>query len=325
MASNGDPIASNAPNRERLAGRTVADPFYTKSHKRRTIALVGPPGSGKSTALVKLAWHCKVVENRRIGLISLDRFRLAANNMLEKAARIMNLPLSVVHDADGLHQVLDRLDDVDVVLIDTPGMTPSEHGMIDDVSRLLRLADPDETHLVANATVRDEVLGATVETFLPVGPNRLLATHIDACGSRKIVLELVEKTGLAASFYCDGVDLIDAMKVAVDRLQTNGVETASTGGQVTAFPGSRTDPLDTTIDSCHDIGSEQYLANRNSELFHHPACKSVKRINAENITAFSSIEQAINEGFKPCRACCNVSMIRKAVTRDASHQRARAI
>jgi hypothetical protein len=38
------------------------------------------------------------------------------------------------------------------------------------------------------------------------------------------------------------------------------------------------------------------VANRNSELFHHPDCKSVKRINAENITAFNSIEHAMDEG-----------------------------
>jgi methylphosphotriester-DNA--protein-cysteine methyltransferase len=67
------------------------------------------------------------------------------------------------------------------------------------------------------------------------------------------------------------------------------------------------------------------VANRNSELFHHPTCKSVKRINAENIAAFNSAEQAMDEGFKPCRACCDISMIRKPVTEGVGYQRARAI
>lgn len=73
------------------------------------------------------------------------------------------------------------------------------------------------------------------------------------------------------------------------------------------------------------IGTARYLANRNSELFHHPTCKSVKRINAENIAAFSSIEQAIDKGFKPCRACCNVSAVKKTVTGSTYQQRVGAM
>jgi methylphosphotriester-DNA--protein-cysteine methyltransferase len=67
------------------------------------------------------------------------------------------------------------------------------------------------------------------------------------------------------------------------------------------------------------------VANRNSELFHHPSCKSVKRINADNITAFNSIEHAMDVGFKPCRACCDVSKIRKSVSTGVGYQRASAI
>ena len=71
--------------------------------------------------------------------------------------------------------------------------------------------------------------------------------------------------------------------------------------------------LESLLQQQQDDGSTNpYVANRNSELFHHPDCQSVKRINAENITAFSSIEQAMEEGFKPCRLCCDSSMTRQS-------------
>ena len=84
-------------------------------------------------------------------------------------------------------------------------------------------------------------------------------------------------------------------------------------------------PAAGATDNAGPFTGARYLANRNSELFHRPNCKSVKRINAENISAFDSIEQAINQGFKPCRSCCNVSTIRNAAADNLRYQRVGAM
>jgi flagellar biosynthesis protein FlhF len=316
----------------------VAAPFYDHAEKRKIIALVGPPGAGKSTTAAKLARHCLRVEKQRTGLISLDRFRIGANGMLKKVARIMNLPFTTVHDADGLQSALNDLADVDVVLIDTPGMGNRDPAMLDDVCRLLRLANPDETHLVANATVRADVLAAAVKTFLPLGANRLLFTHMDEYGSSAVVLDLLKETRLPSSFYTDGIDLFDHLQETTAHCLTEfcgpaepddarpvGGTIPSAGARVTAFPGhGEVNPAGTIFKRDRDA-SVKYVANRNSELFHHCDCKSVKRINVENIVAFNSLEQAMNEGFKPCRACCDISMIRETVSGALCYQRASAI
>ena len=139
----------------------AAEPFFRGSAARSVVALVGPPGSGKSTTAAKLAWRCRVAEEKKVALICLDRFRVAANSLLERVADIMNIPLSVVHDTEEMRAALTRMEDVDVVLIDTPGICRSDDSMMDDLCRLLRAANPDETHLVVNVTLRDEVLAAT--------------------------------------------------------------------------------------------------------------------------------------------------------------------
>lgn len=304
----------------------VAEPFYTTSKKRKVIAMVGPPGAGKSTSVAKLAWHCRMVEKQRIGLVSLDRFRIAANSLLESVAPIMDLSLSVVRDADGLQTVMADLDDVDVVLIDTPGIGRMETSMMEEVGGLLRLADPNETHLVVNATVHEDVIAATVEAFSSVGPNRLLVTHMDECVGKQMGLNQLQHTRLSASFYADGTDLTEALKVTAGQCPATLVpEAPSATGQVTAFPGNKMHQHVEPIDFSDAVGPVQYLANRNSELFHHASCKSVKRINAENIAAFDSIEQAINAGFKPCRACCKVGMIKKAAMVNTSYRRVGAM
>ncbi|MBR9985565.1 MAG: hypothetical protein KFF68_06610 [Desulfosarcina sp.] len=304
----------------------IAEPFYRDPAAQKVIALVGPCGAGKTTTLAKLAWHCQVVEKKQSGLISLDRFRIGANAMLARVARIMNLPLRIVHDAEQLQSALNDLTDLDVILIDTPGMCGKDTSMMVEVCSLLRIAEPDEIHLVANATVRDDVFDACLATYAPLGVNRLLLTHLDEHIDDAAGLNRVKQCGLRSSFFGDGVDLSDGFhEHTTDRLAETLSPGEPTGEPATFFSSERGqiktgfESGDATSDSVH------YVANRNSELFHHPACKSVKRINAENITAFNSLEQAMDEGFKPCRACCDISMIRKAVSEGFGYQRARAM
>jgi len=318
--------AGEVPMAEAFPNPPIADPFYRDTAAQKVIALVGPCGAGKTTTAAKLAWHCRVVEKKPTGLISLDRFRIGANGMLARVARIMNLPLRIVHDAEQLKSAFTDLTDVDVILIDTPGMSGTDTSMMIEVCSLLRTAEPDETHLVANATVRDDVFEACVAAYAPLGVNRLLLTHLDEHIGEAAGLNRVERCGLPSSFFSDGVDLSDGFhEYTTTRLAGTPASCEPAGGQVTLFSRKRGQIKTGSADSDATGDSVHYLANRNSELFHHPACKSVKRINAENITAFNSIEQAMDEGFKPCRACCDIGMIRKAVTEGFGYQHARSM
>jgi flagellar biosynthesis protein FlhF len=325
MGQGGNPSATVERGQD-ASSNPVAEPFYRDTTKPKTIALVGPAGVGKSTTAAKLAWHCQQTEKMRVGLISLDRFRISANSTLARIARIMNLALTIVHDADQLQSAMNQLVDVDVILIDTPGMTPVDQSMMDEVGALLRLAKPDETHLVASATVRGEVLAAAVDRFSRLGADRLLLTHMDECPGGASTLTGFSTVRLPASFYAHGVDLPDGLEEAsagwaADRSPRH----EPSAGQVTTFTGKSKRPSTAPPSKRDRVGSFRFVANRNSELFHHPACKSVKRINAENIIAFNSIEDALDEGFKPCRACCEISVPGKAATGAFGYQRANAI
>lgn len=317
-----DDVYSSEPDSAPL----LAEPFTDRRDKKQVIALVGPPGAGKTSTLAKLAWHCRVVEQQTVGLISLDRYRMAANSLLERFARIVNLKLFVIQDVDGLQSALNELKDADVVLIDTPGFGRGDRSMMETVRLLLKAAAPDETHLVLNATVRESVLAATVENFTSVDPNRVLFTHLDECDSRSVSSQLLKEIRIPSAFLADGVDLHGNLKTATaEGLESLASDKAHDGGRVTVFPGKKSRLRVKTGGDSKGPASARFLANRNSELFHDPACKSVKRINAENIIAFDSIEQAIRDGFKPCRACCNVDMIRKIASGSVAFQRAKAM
>ena len=46
-----------------------------------------------------------------------------------------------------------------------------------------------------------------------------------------------------------------------------------------------------------------YVASRNSKVFHHPSCRYVKRILPKNLIGFYSREEATKSGRRPCRIC----------------------
>lgn len=47
----------------------------------------------------------------------------------------------------------------------------------------------------------------------------------------------------------------------------------------------------------------KYVASRNSNVFHSPGCSSVKKIKPENLVGYSSRDEAINAGKRPCKRC----------------------
>ena len=46
-----------------------------------------------------------------------------------------------------------------------------------------------------------------------------------------------------------------------------------------------------------------FVASKNSKVFHAPNCSSAKRINPENLTGYNSRDEAIQAGKRPCKRC----------------------
>ena len=87
------------------------------------IALVGPAGMGKTTTLAKLAARYVLKYGaQHIALVSLDSYRIGAQEQLKTLGRILNVPVTLVDPGQSLTQALAPLARKRVVLIDTAGL-----------------------------------------------------------------------------------------------------------------------------------------------------------------------------------------------------------
>ena len=82
---------------------TTLSPFDVPEQKRPkkttrpfTVALVGPTGAGKTTTIAKLVGHPRIFGRKRVGLLSLDTYRVGAIEQLQTYAEIASVPLQPV-------------------------------------------------------------------------------------------------------------------------------------------------------------------------------------------------------------------------------------
>ena len=111
----------------------------SKSFGPHVIALIGPTGVGKTTTIAKLAAKLKLDEKRKVGLITIDTYRIAAVDQLRKYADIIGSPLRVVASPEDLKEAVVAMSDCDYVLIDTAGRSPKDTLKLNCESRRLFL------------------------------------------------------------------------------------------------------------------------------------------------------------------------------------------
>jgi len=91
-------------------------------------------------------------------------------------------------------------------------------------------------------------------------------------------------------------------QVPTDEVQRSSVVDLSAptvAQEPTPFPAPTLAPTDPPVSS----GGCAYIGNKNSKVFHHASCSSVKQMSEGNRVCFGSREEAIAAGYRPCGRC----------------------
>jgi flagellar biosynthesis protein FlhF len=193
---------------------TTTGPIQAPVGQRRVISLVGPTGVGKTTTIAKLAANLRLREQRRVGLITVDTYRIAAVEQLRAYAEIIDLPMEVVATPREMREALVRLSDAEIILVDTAGRSPQDAVQLQELKTMLQECHADEVHLVLSAVGATSHLQRIVERFSPVGTNALLVTKLDEVTGLGNVLPVLRSAGLPLSYLTCGQSVPDDIVVA---------------------------------------------------------------------------------------------------------------
>ena len=172
--------------------------------RQQRLSLIGPTGVGKTTTLAKIAAHYRSRHNGRIGLITIDTYRIAAVEQLKVYGEIMRLPLEVVITPQELVAALERFRDADLVLIDTAGRSPKNGLEIKELAAFLRPELGIDNHLLLSAATRERELEETIRRFSVLPISAFIFSKIDECDQLGALLNIHYKNDTPISFLTNG-------------------------------------------------------------------------------------------------------------------------
>ncbi|MFN7994733.1 MAG: hypothetical protein U0Q18_14090 [Bryobacteraceae bacterium] len=145
----------------------------------KIVSLVGPPGSGKTTSITKIAINCGLLERRSVLLVSMDDYRVSGAEQLRSYAAILGTAFQAVETVAGLAQALEDHRSKGLILIDTPGYGPRDMDRAGDLARFIKGRPEISTHLTLTATMKSADLLRVADRFEVFGPSRLIFTRLD--------------------------------------------------------------------------------------------------------------------------------------------------
>lgn len=179
-------------------------------HPETRIAhFVGPTGVGKTTTIAKLAAEQALKQNRKVGFITSDTYRIAAVEQLRTYATILNVPLEVVFSPQELTRAFRQLEQCDLIFMDTAGRNYRNPMYVSELYALLSSQGKSETYLVLSLTSKYKDMKAIAENFAKFGLDKVLFTKLDETESYGPILNLLHDFRFRLSYVTDGQNVPD--------------------------------------------------------------------------------------------------------------------
>lgn len=183
------------------------------------IVLVGPTGVGKTTTIAKLAGKLALKEGKKVGLITVDTYRIGAVDQLKTYAEIMDIDFKVVLNNKEMVEAVQAMKDLDVILIDSTGRSSKNIMQIKELKNLIGKAEVDSTYLVISGTTKNKDLKNIIEGYKGLEYNKIIITKLDETTSYGNIYNLQKLSGKPIRYLTVGQnvpdDIIDAKKEKV--------------------------------------------------------------------------------------------------------------
>lgn len=168
------------------------NPTQSKIH-----CFVGPAGSGKTSALIKMASQMVVREGKKIALFTTDTFKVGAADQMKIYAQILNVPFSVIRTQADWANLIRYLANVDCVLVDYTGLSLKNN---DEIQMLKRLLPPatlsPNIHLTLSTNVKDGDATELGRRYSILGYKDVIFTSLDESVQHGTIYNFMKRFGV---------------------------------------------------------------------------------------------------------------------------------
>lgn len=167
-------------------------------------AFVGPTGVGKTTTIAKLAADLSIKRKKRVGLISIDSYRIGAFEQLKAYAAIMGLLCIAAFNQEDFIRAINKMSNMDIILIDTAGHSHSDTARMKEFSDVIRGEFKISVHLVLSVTTGFLDMREAVNSFSRLNPETYVFTKIDETKRCGKIFDQINDLQLPVSIITNG-------------------------------------------------------------------------------------------------------------------------
>ncbi|MDR9745087.1 flagellar biosynthesis protein FlhF [Paenibacillus taichungensis] len=175
----------------------------------RIVYVAGPTGVGKTTTIAKLAAEQMFNKQRKVGFITSDTYRISAVEQLRTYASILNVPLEVVQSPGDTQRAISRLEECDLIFMDTAGRNYRNELLVSELQSLLAPVENSETFLVLSMTSKSSDMVQITEHFSKYGLDKVIFTKMDETGSCGPMFNLLHRFPLKLAYVANGQNVPD--------------------------------------------------------------------------------------------------------------------
>jgi flagellar biosynthesis protein FlhF len=187
-----------------MASMIPTTSFRINKNKTHKIALVGPTGVGKTTCIAKLAVISKIIHKLKVGLISIDTYRLGAIDQLRIFSEISDIEMAVAYEPEDIPKLVKKMKNKDVIFIDTVGRSQKSKDSLTSIKNHLQAAQVDETVLVISSTTSTRTMNDVAEKFKDLKYSSVIFSKADEAVSFGNILNFVSHNNIPVMFLTNG-------------------------------------------------------------------------------------------------------------------------